>query len=161
MDTLYDLFCPCGCFHAFKDQEVGFLKEFQYWFLILNWEQGFLGRSLLILKAHKTDEQELSRAEVLEKHEAYIVWRNAVDKAFGVDKVNQSQLGNEEFLHKGHLHWHFVPRHRKPISFAGMEFQGDTSETQKLNYSLVHKRMVHPVGVRWCVKKELSRYLHI
>lgn len=149
----------CGCFDKFQNQETDFIKEFKYWFLALNWQQGFLGRSLLLLKEHKTDEVELTDEEVLEKHEIYCMWRKAVEKAFNPDKINQSQLGNEEFLHKGHLHWHFVPRYRKPIFFAGTEFQSDNTETQKVIYSDIHKKVIHPVDVRQKIKEEILKYL--
>jgi diadenosine tetraphosphate (Ap4A) HIT family hydrolase len=157
MNKRYNKMCPCKCFDKFEDD---FFKEFNYWFLALNWEQGFLGRSLLILKAHKIDEMEMNDEEILEKHKIYCLWRKAITKAFNPDKINQAQLGNEEFMHKGHLHWHFVPRYRRPITFSGIEFQSDTPESQKLSYGLVHKRKVYPQEIRNKVKEELLKYLH-
>ena len=152
-------FCPCGCFNAFDSPETDFIKEYKHWFLYLNHEQRFLGRCLLILKAHKVDESELTNEEILEKHKIYCFWREAIDKAFRPDKINQAQLGNEEHIHRGHIHWHFVPRYRRPIYFAGVEFQSDTSETQKLNYALVHKRKVYSPEIRKKIKEELLKYL--
>lgn len=159
MENLYHKICPCGCFDLFRNQEVDFIKEFRYWFLVLNWEQGFLGRCVLILKAHKVDEEELTDEEILEKHKIYCLWRKVIAKAFNPDKINQAQLGNEEHIHKGHLHWHFVPRYRRPIKFAGLEFQSDNPETQKLSYALVHKRKVYPPKIRQKIKEELLRHL--
>lgn len=158
-DNLFQKLCPCGCFNSFKNQEVDFIKEYQHWFLILNHEQGFLGRCILILKAHKTDEMEVTDEEALEKHTIYCIWRNAIRKAFHPDKINQAQLGNEEHIHKGHLHWHFVPRYRRPIYFSKIEFQSDNSETQKLIFSSVHKRMVYPIEIREKIKGELLKHL--
>lgn len=152
-------FCPCGCFNTFENPEIDFIKEYKYWFLYLNHEQGFLGRTACILKAHKTDEIELTTKEVIEEHKIYCLWRKAITKAFNPDKINQAQLCNEEHVHKGHLHWHFIPRYRRPIYFAGLEFQSDTSETQKLCYALVHKRIVHPPEIRKKIKEELLKYL--
>lgn len=156
---LFHNFCPCGCFDSFKNQEVDFLQEYEKWFLILNHEQEFLGRTILILKAHKIDEVELTREEVLEKHEIYCKWHRAIKKAFNPDKFNQSQLGNEEHVHKGHLHWHFVPRYRSPIQFAGIDFFSDNDESQKLNYSLVQSRSITDIKIRKKIKDELLRYL--
>lgn len=157
-ETLYGAMAPCGCLNAFKDQGTDFIKEFKHWFLALNWEQGFLGRSLLFLKAHKVDEVELTNEEAAEKHVIYCLWRKAITRAFNPDKINQAQLGNEEFLHKGHLHWHFVPRYRRPITFAGATFQSDDAETQKRIYSDIHKRIVYPVEVRQRIKEEFLKY---
>jgi len=167
--NIYESMAPCRCFSSFKDQEIDFLsagggsanggKEFKYWFLGLNWEQGFLGRTILFLKAHKTDEMELTEEEVLEKHEIYCMWRKAISQAFAPDKINQAQLGNEEHIHKGHLHWHFVPRYRRPVTFAGVEFQHDTPETQKLNYSRIAKRGICPKEIRQKIKEEILKYL--
>ncbi|MBI2057573.1 MAG: hypothetical protein HYT63_01140 [Candidatus Yanofskybacteria bacterium] len=159
MEKLYNKMCPCGCFDLFTDQEVDFIKEFKYWFLALNWQQGFLGRCLLILKAHKTDESELTDEEVLEKHKIYCLWRKSVTESFNPDKINQAQLSNEEHIHKGHLHWHFVPRYRRPITFAGIAFQHDTPETQKVSYGQVHKKIVHPAEIRQKIKERLLKHL--
>jgi|SRR3989344_1606064 len=158
-DTLFKKLCPCGCFNSFKNQEVDFIKDFKCWFLILNHQQGFLGRCLLILKNHKIDEIELTDEEVLEKHEIYCLWRRAVVKAFNPDKINQAQLGNEEHIHKGHLHWHFVPRYRRPIYFSGVELQGDDENTQKLDFSMIHKKITHSSELREKIKEELLKYL--
>lgn len=157
--SLYGTMAPCGCFNGFQNQEVDFLKEYTHWFLALNWEQGFLGRSLLFLKAHKVDEVELINEEAAEKHTIYCAWHRAVMQAFRPDKINQAQLGNEEFLHKGHIHWHFVPRYRRPITFAGASFQSDDIESQKRIYSDVHKRIVYPVAIRQKIKEGLLKYL--
>jgi len=153
--NMYGLMSPCGCFSSFKEQEVDFLKEFKYWFLGLNWEQGFLGRTILFLKSHKTDEAELTDEEVLEKHKIYCLWRGALELAFAPDKINQAQLGNEEHIHKGHLHWHLVPRYRRPVTFAGVKFRHDTSDMQKLNYSRVAQRGICPKEIRQKIKEEI------
>ena len=158
-DNLFQKLCPCGCFNSFKNQEVDFIKEYEHWFLILNHEQGFLGRSILILKNHKTDERELTNEEALEKHTLYCLWREAITKAFNPDKINQAQLGNEEHVHNGHLHWHFVPRYRRPIYFFGLEFQSDTPETQKLIFSSVRDKTIHSTELRIKIKEELLKYL--
>ncbi len=156
---IYHRLAPCGCLDGFVDQDTDFLKEYTHWFLALNWQQGFLGRSLLFLKRHATDQVELTDEEMREEHHIYQAWRHAVEKAFRPDKINQAQLGNEEFLHRGHIHWHFVPRYRRPTSFAGVEFQHDDAQSQKVIYSDVHKKIVHPAEVRKKIKDELLRYL--
>lgn len=157
--SLFHKFCPCGCFDSFDHQEMSLLKEFQYWFLILNHQQGFLGRSILILKSHKADEAELTPQEVMEKHTIYCLWRKAIKEAFNPDKINQAQLGNEEHSHQGHLHWHWVSRYRRPISFAGVEFPNDTPESQKLNYSRIADRTVYPLELRVKIREELAKHL--
>lgn len=157
--NIFEKLCPCGCFNSFQNQDIDFIKEFKYWFLILNHEQGFLGRSILILKNHKTDEVEITPEEALEKHEIYCVWRNAITKAFNPDKINQAQLGNEEHIHKGHLHWHFIPRYRRPVHFESIEFQSDTPETQVKIFSAVRDKTIHPIELRVKIKEELLKYL--
>ena len=157
--SLFHDFCPCGCFDSFDHQEVSLVKEFEYWFLILNHQQGFLGRSILILKSHKTDEIELLQEEVLEKHHIYCLWRKAINQAFKPDKINQSQLGNEEHLHGGHLHWHWIPRYRRPMCFEGVTFLHDTLQTQKLNYSRIVDRTVHSVDIRIKIRDVFKKYV--
>lgn len=156
---LYSTFAPCGCFATFGNQKADFIKEYRYWFLTLNQKQEFLGRSLLILKEHKTDESELTEKEALEKYHIYCAWRKAIDRAFKPDKVNQALSGNEEALHHGHLHWHFIPRYRRPISFANQRFFNDTPETQSLPIRSVETEIVYSPNTRELIKKELLRYL--
>lgn len=156
---LFQKLCSCGCFDSFENQDIDFIKEFNHWFLILNREQGFLGRSILILKNHKVDEAELTEDEALEKHKIYCLWRKAITKAFNPDKINQAQLGNEEHIHKGHLHWHFIPRYRRSIIFLAVNFTSDTPETQKLIFSAVRDKTIHPVELRAKIKEELLKYL--
>ena len=158
-ESLFKKLCPCGCFNSFKNQETDFIKEYNNWFLILNHEQGFLGRCILILKSHQTDEMDITDEEAQEKHTIYRLWRAAIAKSFNPDKINQAQLGNEEHVHKGHLHWHFVPRYRRPIYFAGIEFQSDSPETQKFIWTAIHERVVYPIEAREKVKKELLKHL--
>ncbi len=101
---------------------------------------------------------EMTDEEALEKHVIYKLWHEAIAKAFAPDKINQSQLGNEEYLHKGHLHWHLVPRYRRPVQFAGSDFQNDDAQSQKLSYALVHKRIVYPPEIRLKIKEELLKH---
>ena len=118
-----------------------------------------MGRCLLILKAHKIDEIELTDEEMLEKHRIYCEWRAAVTNAFNPDKINQAQLGNEEYTHKGHIHWHLVPRYRRQIRFADTDFLYDDAESQKGVADLFRHILIHPVAVRQKIKEELLKYL--
>lgn len=149
---------PCGCFDGFKNQEADFIREFGPWVLALNWQQNFLGRTLLLLKNHKTDLSELDTNELLLFLSAYRHWKAVMDAAFGPDKYNVTLLGNEEHVHGGHLHWHFVPRYRRPIGFAGEQFQSDTPETQSKNYSRVDQKRVYPVRIRRKIKQEILKH---
>ena len=153
--TPLSVLIPCGCFNGFKDQSCDFIREFGPWVLMLNHQQNFLGRTLLLLREHKTDLFELSTDELLLWLSAYRHWRGAILKAFAPDKFNVTLLCNEEDIHRGHLHWHFVPRYRRPVSFVGQEFQYDTPETQRLNYSRIDQKLVYPVSVRLRIKGEI------
>lgn len=155
----YNTFAPCGCFSAFENQEIDFLKEYKHWFLVLNRKQSFLGRSLLMLKSHKADEIELTDEEVMEKHLIYCQWRMAVGKAFGSDKINQALSGNEEGFHRGHLHWHFIPRYRRPIFFEGKSFSFDTPETQSLPVAKIDTKIKTEVSTREKIKQALLKFL--
>jgi len=69
-------------------------------------------------------------------------------------------LGNEEHIHKGHIHWHFVPRYRRPINFSGTDFQWDDDESRKKDFSTVHKRITHAPELRKVIKEEILKYLN-
>lgn len=146
---------PCGCFDRFKDQDTDFMFDFGPWILALNHQQNFLGRTLCILKEHVVGLEELDPHELVLFLSAFRHWKAAMDSAFGPDKYNIALLGNEEHVHGGHLHWHFVPRYRRPVEFAGETFQHDVPETQRLNYSRIDQKKVYPPAVRRRIKKEI------
>lgn len=157
--SLYDSFAPCGCLSSFSDQETSFLKEYEHWFLALNRNQSFLGRSLLFLKRHALDEVELNKNEIIEKHRAYVDWHRATKEAFHPDKINQALSGNDEKLHNGHLHWHFVPRYRRPVFFEGQSFFSDSLDTQSLPLGKIDARISAVPETLSSIKVELLKYL--
>jgi len=131
--------------------------EFGPWVLVLNRQQNFLGRTLAILKQHRTDFGEIEPHELILLLSAYRHWKAARDRAFSPDKYNIALLGNEEYLHCGYVHWHFVPRYRRPISFAGETFQHDTPETATKNYSRVDRKQVYPAKNPPKIKRQLLK----
>jgi len=148
---------PCECFNGLANQEVDFICEFGPWVLMLNHQQNFLGRTLAILKRHAVDFGEITPHELIPLLSAYRHWKAAIDKAFKPDKYNLALLGNEEYLHGGHVHFHFVPRYRRPVTFASESFQHDTPETTTQNYSRVDRKQIYPIKIRRKIKHKILR----
>jgi diadenosine tetraphosphate (Ap4A) HIT family hydrolase len=149
----------CGCFDGFRDQGADFIYAGRHWVLALNNSQFFLGRSLLILRDHATDLNQVSPDAVDEFHEIYSIWRAALQRAFSVTfRSNIALLGNETDIHSGHIHWHLVPRFLEPISFRGQRYFSESPETVALNYSNVAKWLQTPATERRRIAKAIRRY---
>ena len=75
---------------------------------VLNSNQLFKGRSLVILKKHATELYQLSPQERQQYCEEMIQVAEALDKACHPDKMNYVVHGNIV----AHLHWHLIPRYK-------------------------------------------------
>ena len=75
---------------------------------LLNPNQLFRGRSLVILKKHATELYQLSPEERQQYCEEMIRVAEALDKVCHCDKMNYVVHGNIV----AHLHWHLIPRYK-------------------------------------------------
>lgn len=131
---MLEKYCSCGCFNSFKNQEVDFIKEYKYWVLYLHFKQHFFGRSLLLLKDHKTDISQLSEEEIIEQHFIFKKWENVLDKLAHPYNFVLMISNTETNIHNGHLHWHFIPRYNEQFIFEDSEFPCDSEEEMRLPY---------------------------
>lgn len=95
------------------------VKEYKYWTLYVNGDQGFLGRCVVWCK--REDALDLALATPEEQKELFEilrVLRDGVAKEFGATWFNYSFLGNVD----RHLHGHFFPRYQQPVTFNGVTF---------------------------------------
>ncbi len=147
--TLNDV-CNCNCFDEFSNQEADFIKEFKHWILYLHYRQHFFGRSLLILKEHKTKITELSHEEANEFFDIYKKWENAISHVSNNSNYNCSILisNTEHLVHKSHLHWHFIPRYEREIELFDQIFPADSDNEKALPYGTVEIKTVADPNLR-------------
>ena len=107
------------CQQKFSDTVI---KEYQHWELQLFTDQSYLGRSLVKLKRHAVDLEELRSNEREEFFEKVLPeLENALDEAFNPDLYNQATLGND----CRHFHFHVVPRYSSERNLAGEKFMDE------------------------------------
>jgi len=114
----------CEYFDKIKDYGH-LLAETKYWMILLAPDQRNLGTCVVALKR---EEPELSGLKIEEWSELFYVMKSlelAVKKAFCATMFNWGCLMNSSYLENPpnpHLHWHFIPRYRKPVEFHGKRF---------------------------------------
>ena len=82
-----------------------FVKELDTGYVVIGDNQHFKGYTLFLLKDHVTELFEL-KDDIREKFLAEMtIVAEAVEKAFGAEKMNYECLGNGD----AHLHWHIFP----------------------------------------------------
>lgn len=108
--------CP---FCSISSTESSFIKQFNYWTLLLHTNQSFLGRTILVLQSHKTDLAELEQNESQEMIEVIRLLRNIYKIELNAAKINYAVLGNE----LEHLHLHIIPRYASTVAFNNQLFE--------------------------------------
>ena len=96
----------------------GVLKEYNHWIVEVSFRQHTLGNYIIFAKRNIEKIYELKNTEILELKTIMNEIEKAITKAFRPDKFNYLQLGNK--LH--HLHFHCIPRYKKPRNFAGRKW---------------------------------------
>ena len=95
------------------------VKEYRYWTVYVNEDQGFLGRC--VVWCRREDALDLALSTPEEQKELFDILpavRSALAQSFGATWFNYSFLGNVD----RHLHCHLFPRYQSPVSFNGTVF---------------------------------------
>ena len=95
------------------------LAESDYWRLVLNRNQNFLGKCFLVLNRHLEAVSQLSPLEWMDLHRQLILTTQALTVAFQPDHFNYAFLQNQD----RHVHLHLIPRYAGPRTFAGIVFE--------------------------------------
>lgn len=98
--------------------------ETQHWTVILNIDQNYLGRLLVISTRHIGNLSMLTLEEWDDLHRVIQKSEKTLQKAFPeINLFNWGCMMNHAFKEKPynpHVHWHVKPRHDTPISFEGV-----------------------------------------
>ena len=91
-----------------KETNPFFVRELQTGYVVLGDHQHFKGYTLFLCKEHQTELFQLDSEFAATFMEEMILVAEAVNQAFGAEKMNYECLGQGE----AHLHWHLFPRKR-------------------------------------------------
>jgi diadenosine tetraphosphate (Ap4A) HIT family hydrolase len=94
------------------------IAESEYWILILNHSQRFLGACIWVLKRHIESISELSPEEWADLHPQLSRTRQALIEQFQPDHFNYAFLQNQD----RHVHMHILPRYATPRDYLGIHF---------------------------------------
>ena len=99
-----------------------FVKELETGYVVIGDHQHFYGYTLFLYKFHgdKTELFHLDKSERQKFMEEMTMVAQAVQNAFGAEKINYELLGNGE----AHLHWHSYPRRTGDIESYGNNGKG-------------------------------------
>lgn len=104
------------------------IKDFEFWTLYLYTKNPYyLGRSYAWLR-RAGDMQVIGSTmtdEWIELRTVSIVFARAIERLWQIHFTNDSLLGNEFHIHRGHLHMHMIPRFPEPILLAGHMFRDE------------------------------------
>jgi diadenosine tetraphosphate (Ap4A) HIT family hydrolase len=101
------------------------IAETDYWEIFLAPSQRYLGTCVISLKRRCEDLKYLYLEEWVDFGKLVESMELANKKTFNADLFNWSCLKNSVFRNnnpKPHIHWHFIPRYKKPVVFEGLEF---------------------------------------
>ncbi len=95
------------------------------WRVVLANDQAYLGRCFVTAKRHVSSLSELTTVEWQEYIEIVKKLESATKDAFGANLHNWNCLMNNSFQKEPslpHVHWHFRPRYKNNVEFAGETF---------------------------------------
>ena len=102
-----------------------FIFESKYWEVVLNPNQTYLGRSVLLLKRPCGDLAEITRDEILEFFGLVKKMESMFRTSLKATMFNWACSMNDAYQEKPshpQVHWHFIPRYDHQVEFAGKTF---------------------------------------
>jgi diadenosine tetraphosphate (Ap4A) HIT family hydrolase len=134
-----------------------YLLETEHWIIFLAPNQSNLGTCVIALNRPLKNLTGLEKSEWDDFSVLVPDMENAVKKAFNATLINWGCLMNSFYMEdtpKPHLHWHFIPRYREPVEFAGILFHDP-------HFGYMRPRPPKKISnvVRNMIGKELMRYL--
>ena len=98
--------------------------ETPHWRAVLDSDQRVLGKMFVTLREHRPSISDLTVAEWQQLHEVMRQLELAVGTVFRPSHFNWSCLMNNAAVaeQSTHVHWHFHPRYKAPVEFAGEIF---------------------------------------
>lgn len=126
--------CPVCGFRL----ESGLVGAWPHWQVVVNQNQNYLGKLMLVLRRHEEDVTALTPEEQTEFWRVLQLAREALVRLFQPEHFNYAFLMNQD----AHVHLHVIPRYAQPRQFAGLEFaDGGMGEHYQLTQKIVPPQM--------------------
>jgi len=100
---------------AKPEEQPTFIAEFDRSIAFVYKDQVYRGRTVVVLKDHVTDIQEIRRDVAKEFYQEMMDVAKAVALCFHADRINYAMLGNRV---RSHVHWHIIPRYKNDIRWG-------------------------------------------
>ena len=131
----------CDNFHIDRRDLVG---SWEHWHVVVNHNQNYLGKVMLVLRRHATDVTALTPAEQAGLWNLLGEVKTALIGAFHPDHFNYAFLMNLD----AHVHLHIIPRYARPRVFAGMTFNdGRLGEHYDLGSQMVPLELREAIAI--------------
>jgi diadenosine tetraphosphate (Ap4A) HIT family hydrolase len=122
-----------GC-QSFQVDPRDLVGTWERWHVVVNHNQNYLGKVMLVLRRHETDVAALLPDEQAELWSLLGQVKTALVGAFAPDHFNYAFLMNQD----RHVHLHVIPRYATPHTFAGQTFEdGRVGEHYELGQNIV------------------------
>ncbi|MFA6430128.1 MAG: HIT domain-containing protein [Candidatus Paceibacterota bacterium] len=151
--------CTCECFAKFDNQGKDIIRLYQHWVLYLNFNQGFVGRSLVILKKHKKDITEITDEENSELLLVIKKFKLALGKIVSLYNLNIVISNTESHIHNNHLHIHLIPRYDKPVKIGNAIFPHDSEVDKRVFYNKLNRDIILGGIIRENILSKLRKLL--
>lgn len=115
----------CGICELIKEDKETILKT-KFWRVALAEDQTYLGRSYISLLRHAKTISDLTKKELLDFQELSRDLESSLKRSFDATMFNYSCLMNNAYQRNPpnpHIHWHFRPRYKNIVEFAGLTFE--------------------------------------
>lgn len=107
----------CDLLERFQSDSC-FIAEFPNSVFLLNWDQTYRGRSMLVFKQHLEDFFNLAPSDILSILPEIRACERSLVAAFEADRINYLFMGNQS----GHFHLHLVPRYKEDPNWGSSPF---------------------------------------
>lgn len=140
----------------------GYFFETKYWKIVLVDDQRYLGRLVIKTKEPRQSLPELSQEEQLDFFSLAAKLESFFKEKIGATMFNYSCLMNNAYRdgETPHVHFHFRPRYKNPITVLGQEFTDPNFGEHYLSPTLNENGIVTiPDTVREHITRELLNFL--
>ena len=118
----------------------GIYYETEHWKIILHQNQAYLGYSIVLIKRSVGNLSKLSKEEWMDLQKVVKKLESSYKKIFNATLFNWTCLMNDAYKSnkpKPLVHWHFRPRYKDRVEFAGEVFE-DTEFAHNLDGKREH-----------------------
>ncbi len=135
------------------------IYETDFWKVVLFPNQVYLGRCVIVLKRDCGEMSNLTPDEWMDFHKNVVQkLEYAFKKAFNATMFNWCCLMNHAFQSKNpkpHVHWHFIPRYKEDVEFAGKKFQ----DLEFAHHYNLERKMIVSKDILKNISEQVKKYL--